>query len=214
LYEYLQKFGVGKTTGMNFPGESSGKLPDINNANEWSDTTFATLAFGQGLSVNAVQATSIFATIANDGVRMSPRLISAYSNSEEVYEPIRVDDGVRVVSTETAKTVREMLESVVSEDGTGKNLQIPGYRVGGKTGTANRYVEATGGYSGYTSSFSGMAPAEKPALVMSVSIHNPKTSTYGSVVAGPVFKKVMTYALAHKKVPPSTTKPPKLPVVW
>jgi cell division protein FtsI (penicillin-binding protein 3) len=214
LYQYLQKFGVGQTTGMNFPGESPGKLPDINNENEWSATTFPTLAFGQGLSVNAVQATSVFATIANDGVRMLPRLISGYSNSEGVYEPSRVDEGVRVVSAETAKTVREMLESVVSGDGTAKNLQIPGYRVGGKTGTANRYDEASGGYSGYTSSFIGMAPAEKPALVMSVSIHNPKTSTYGSVVAGPVFKKVMTYALAYKKVPPSTTKPPKLPVEW
>ena len=214
LYQYLQKFGVGQTTGMNFPGESPGRLPDINNENEWSDTTFPTLAFGQGLSVNAVQATSVFATIANDGVRMLPRLIAGYSNSEGVYEPNRLDEGVRVVSAATAKTVREMLESVVSADGTAKNLQIPGYRVGGKTGTANRYDEASGGYSGYTSSFIGMAPAEKPALVMSVSIHNPKTSTYGSVVAGPVFKKVMTYALAHKKVPPSTTKPPKLPVEW
>ena len=214
LYEYLQKFGVGQSTGMNFPGESNGKLPDINNENEWSDTTFPTLAFGQGLSVNAVQATSVFATIANDGVRMLPRLISGYSNTEGVYEPTRVDEGVRVVSPETAKTVREMLEGVVSEDGTARSLQIPGYRVGGKTGTANRYDEASGGYSGYTSSFIGMAPAEKPALVMSVSIHNPKTSTYGSVVAGPVFKKVMTYALAHKKIPPSTTKPPKLPVNW
>ena len=214
LYEYLQKFGIGQSTGMNFPGESGGKLPDINNENEWSDTTFPTLAFGQGLSVNAVQATSVFATIANDGVRMLPRLISGYSNSEGVYEPSRVDEGVRVVSPETAKTVREMLEVVVSADGTARNLQIPGYRVGGKTGTANRYNEATGGYSGYTSSFIGMAPAEKPALVMSVSIHNPKTSTYGSVVAGPVFKDVMTYALAYKKVPPSTTKPPKLPVAW
>jgi cell division protein FtsI (penicillin-binding protein 3) len=172
------------------------------------------LAFGQGLSVNAVQATSVFATIANDGVRMLPRLIAGYSNSEGVYEPTKVDEGVRVVSPETAKTVREMLEGVVSEDGTAKKMQIPGYRVGGKTGTANRYDETTGGYSGYTSSFIGMAPAEKPALVMSVSIHNPKTSTYGSVVAGPVFQKVMTYALAHKKVPPSTTKPPKLPVEW
>jgi cell division protein FtsI (penicillin-binding protein 3) len=214
LYQYLQKFVVGQTTGMNFPGESPGKLPDINNENEWSATTFPTLAFGQGLSVNAVQATSVFATIANDGVRMLPRLIAGYSNSEGVYEPSRVDEGVRVVSADTAKTVREMLESVVSADGTAKNLQIPGYRVGGKTGTANRYDEASGGYSGYTSSFIGMAPAEKPALVMSVSIHNPKTSTYGSVIAGPVFKKVMTYALAHKKVPPSTTKPPKLPVEW
>lgn len=214
LYEYLKKFGIGKSTGMNFPGESGGKLPDINNEDEWSDTTFPTLAFGQGLSVNAVQATSVFATIANDGVRMLPRLIAGYSNTEGVYEPSRVDEGVRVVSAKTAKTVREMLEVVVSADGTAKNLQIPGYRVGGKTGTANRYDEATGGYSGYTSSFIGMAPAEKPALVMSVFIHNPKTSTYGSVVAGPVFKEVMTYALAHRKVPPSTTKPPKLPVVW
>ncbi len=214
LYSYLKKFGIGQSTGMNFPGESGGKLPDINNENEWSDTTFPTLAFGQGLSVNAVQATSVFATIANDGVRMLPRLIAGYSNNQGVYEPNRIDEGVRVVSAETAKTVREMLEAVVSEDGTGKNMQIPGYRVGGKTGTANRYNEATGGYSGYTSSFIGMAPAEKPALVMSVSIHNPKTSTYGSVVAGPVFKKVMTYALAHRKIPPSTTKPPKLPVEW
>jgi cell division protein FtsI (penicillin-binding protein 3) len=214
LYEYLKKFGIGKSTGMNFPGESGGKLPDINNEDEWSDTTFPTLAFGQGLSVNAVQATSVFATIANDGVRMLPRLISGYSNTAGVYEPSRVDEGVRVVSAKTAKTVREMLEVVVSADGTAKNLQIPGYRVGGKTGTANRYDEATGGYSGYTSSFIGMAPAEKPALVMSVFIHNPKTSTYGSVVAGPVFKEVMTYALAHRKIPPSTTTPPKLPVAW
>lgn len=214
LYSYLKKFGVGEPTGMNFPGESNGKLPDINNEDEWSATTFPTLAFGQGLSVNAVQATSVFATIANDGVRMLPKLISGYSNSEGTYEPTASDDGVRVVSAKTAKTVREMLERVVSEDGTARNMQIPGYRVGGKTGTANRYNEETGGYSGYTSSFIGMAPAEKPALVMSVSIHNPKTSTYGSVVAGPVFREVMTYALAYKKVPPSTTKPPKLPVEW
>lgn len=214
LYGYLKKFGIGQSTGMNFPGESGGKLPDINNEDEWSDTTFPTLAFGQGLSVNAVQATSVFATIANDGVRMLPRLIAGYSNIGGTYEPSGVDEGVRVVSAKTAKTVREMLEVVVSADGTAKNLQIPGYRVGGKTGTANRYDEATGGYRGYTSSFIGMAPAEKPALVMSVFIHNPKTSTYGSVIAGPVFKEVMTYALAHRKIPPSTTKPPKLPVTW
>jgi cell division protein FtsI (penicillin-binding protein 3) len=214
LYEYLKKFGIGQSTGMNFPGESTGSLPNINDENQWSDTTFPTLAFGQGLSVNAVQATSVFATIANDGVRMVPRLIAGYSNADGVYEPSTIDAGIRVVSSDTAKTVREMLEGVVSEDGTAKNMQIPGYRVGGKTGTANRYDQATGRYSGYTSSFIGMAPAEKPALVMSVSIHNPKTSTYGSVVAGPVFKKVMTYALAHNKVPPSTTKPPKLPVEW
>lgn len=214
FYKYLQKFGIGESTGMNFPGESAGSLPDIENENQWSDTTFPTLAFGQGLSVNVVQAASVFATIANDGIRMRPRLISGYSNSQGVFEPNSLNEGQRVVSAETAKTVREMLESVVSEDGTARSLQIPGYRVGGKTGTANRYDQATGGYSGYTSSFIGMAPAENPAFVMAISVHNPKTSTYGSVVAGPVFKKVMTYALANNKVPPSTSNPPKLPVEW
>lgn len=214
FYKYLQKFGIGESTGMNFPGESAGSLPNIEDGNQWSDTTFPTLAFGQGLSVNVVQAASVFATIANDGIRMKPRLISGYSNSQGVFEPNSLSEGQRVVSAETAKTVREMLESVVSEDGTARSLQIPGYRVGGKTGTANRYDQATGGYSGYTSSFIGMAPAENPAFVMAISVHNPKTSTYGSVVAGPVFKKVMTYALASNKVPPSTSKPPKLPVAW
>lgn len=214
FYKYLQKFGIGESTGMNFPGESAGSLPNIEDGNQWSDTTFPTLAFGQGLSVNVVQAASVFATIANDGIRMKPRLISGYSNSQGVFEPNSLSEGQRVVSAETAKTVREMLESVVSEDGTARSLQIPGYRVGGKTGTANRYDQATGGYSGYTSSFIGMAPAENPAFVMAISVHNPKISTYGSVVAGPVFKKVMTYALASNKVPPSTSKPPKLPVAW
>lgn len=214
FYKYLKKFGIGEETGMNFPGESAGILPDINNENQWSDTTFPTLAFGQGLSVNVVQAASVFATIANDGIRMKPRLIAGYSNSEGVFEPATPGAGVKVVSPETAKTVREMLEGVVSEDGTAKNLQIPGYRVAGKTGTANRFDTETGGYSGYTSSFIGMAPAENPELVMAVSVHNPKTSTYGSVVAGPVFKKVMTYALAHNKIPPSQTKAPHLPVEW
>jgi cell division protein FtsI (penicillin-binding protein 3) len=214
LYKYLKKFGIGQSTGMNFPGESTGFVPDINDESQWSDTTFPTLAFGQGLSVNVVQAASVFATIANDGVRMKPRLIGGYSNAEGSFESSGIDKGTRVVSAQTAKTVREMLEVVVSEDGTARNLAIPGYRVGGKTGTANRYDQESGGYSGYTSSFVGMAPIENPALVMSVSIHNPKTSTYGSVVAGPVFKDVMTYALAHLKIPPSTTKPPKLPVEW
>lgn len=214
FYKYLQKFGIGESTGMNFPGESAGSLPNIEDANQWSDTTFPTLAFGQGLSVNVVQAASVFATIANDGIRMKPRLISGYSNSQGTFEPTTLAEGQRVVSAKTAKTVREMLEGVVAEGGTGGSLQIPGYRVAGKTGTANRYDQATGGYSGYTSSFIGMAPAEKPAFVMAVSVHNPKTSTYGSVVAGPVFKKVMTYALANNKVPPSTSNPPKLPVEW
>jgi cell division protein FtsI (penicillin-binding protein 3) len=211
FYGYLKKFGIGDETGMNFPGESAGLLPALK---DWSGTTFPTLAFGQGLSVNAIQAASVFATIANDGVRMKPRLISGYTSSDGKYEPNTPGAGVKVVSPETAKTVREMLESVVSADGTAPDAQIDGYRIAGKTGTANKYDETTGGYSGYTASFIGMAPAENPSLVIAVMIHNPVNGHFGSTVSGPVFKKIMTYALAQQKIPPTKSKPPKIPVDW
>ena len=162
----------------------------------------------------------LWITAANFFTIRRPAAATQITTSISVLIPVRneAENVAELIDCLTKQTHLGSLEIIFiddsSEDGTGKNMQIPGYRVGGKTGTANRYDENTGGYSGYTSSFIGMAPAEKPALVMSVSIHNPKTSTYGSVVAGPVFKKVMTYALAHRKIPPSTTKPPKLPVEW
>lgn len=211
FYGYLKKFGIGDFTGMNFPGESAGLLPALK---DWSGTTFPTLAFGQGLSVNAIQAASVFATIANDGVRMKPRLIAGYVGNDGKFEPNSPVPGVKVVSAATAKTVREMLESVVSADGTAPDAQIAGYRIAGKTGTANKYDAATRGYSGYTASFIGMAPAENPSLVIAVMIHNPVNGHFGSTVAGPVFKKIMTYALAQQKIPPTKTRPPKIPVGW
>ena len=105
-----------------------------------------------------------------------------------------------------------MLESVVSKEGTAPAAQIPGYRVAGKTGTANR-VDG-GKYKGYTASFIGFAPAEDPKLVVAVMIHNPVNGHFGSTVSGPVFRKVMMYALAQQKIPPSTTKRPKMKVDW
>ena len=214
FYEYLKRFGIGDMSGLNFPGESGGLLPDPTNPNQWSGTTFPTLAFGQGLSVNAVQAASVYATIANDGVRVQPRLISSYSRSDGTIEYAKEPQSVQVVSPQTAKTVREMLMSVVSDQGTAPQAQIPGYQIAGKTGTANKYSEITGGYSGYTASFIGIAPGNNPELIVAVMIHDPVNGHYGSTISGPVFKQVMTYALAHQKIPPTDTPQPQIPVTW
>ena len=116
------------------------------------------------------------------------------------------------MSATTAKTVREMLESVVSKNGTAPAAQIPGYRVAGKTGTANRFDENSGRYQGYTASFIGFAPAEDPQLVVAVMIHNPVNGHYGSTVSGPVFRKVMRYALQARHVPPTGGRVPDLPI--
>lgn len=211
--KYVDRFGLGRPTGLSFPGESPGIIPRLGTAS-WSGTSFPTLAFGQGLSVTALQATSVFATIANDGVRMTPRLVDAFENPDGSVQHTPASEGTRVVSATTAKTVREMLESVVSKDGTAPAAQIPGYRVAGKTGTANRFDDNSGKYQGYTASFIGFAPAEDPRLVVAVMIHNPVNGHYGSTVSGPVFRKVMMYALAQQKVPPSTTKRPTMKVDW
>ena len=200
---YLNKFGIGQSTGLHFPGESGGLIPKPG-TDSWSDTSFPTLAFGQGLSVTALQATSVFATIANDGVRMTPRLVA-----DSASKP-----GVRVVSATTAATVRQMLESVVSKDGTAPAAQIPGYRVAGKTGTANRFSSKSHGYSGYTASFIGFAPADNPSLVVAVMIHNPRNGHFGSTVSGPVFRQVMMYALAQRKIPPSVSAKRVIAVSW
>jgi cell division protein FtsI (penicillin-binding protein 3) len=211
FYRYLQDFGLGKTTKLGFPGESGGLLPDREN---WSATTFPTLAFGQGMSVTALQAASIFATIANDGVRIEPTIIAGYTDSNGKYTEADAPKSKQIVSVKTAKQVREMLESVVSSDGTAPLAQIDGYRVAGKTGTAQKYDEELQRYSGYTASFIGMAPAEDPKYVVAVIIHNPVNGHFGGLTSGPVFRDVMTFALAKGKIAPSTTKRPKIPVEW
>ena len=212
--DYLRKFGVGQLTGSNIYGEQSGKLPDPKNENEWSDTTFPTLAFGQGLSVTALQVASIYSTIANNGVRLTPQILAGTTNNEGVYTPADPPTATRVVSSKTARTIREMLESVVSADGTAPAAQIPGYRVAGKTGTAQYSGGNRKGYSGYTASFVGMAPAENPSLVIAVMIHTPGGLHFGSLLSGPVFREVMMYSLAHRKVPPSSRKRPQIAVKW
>ncbi len=211
LYSYLKKFGIGERTGLQFPGENKGFVPAPKN---WSATTFGTLAFGQGLSLTAVQAASVYATIANNGVRVAPTLIAGYTSPDGMYQAAGAPTSTRVVSASTATQVRQMLESVVSDDGTAPKAAIPGYRVAGKTGTANRVDVSCGCYRGYTASFVGLAPADAPRLVVAVFLQNPRSGHFGGQLAAPVFKKVMTFGLEHLRIPPTGTLHPRIPVFW
>ena len=202
LYDYLTKFGIGTKTGSGLPGESRGILPKVA---DWSGTTAPTVAFGQGYSVTAMQATSVFATIANDGVRVSPTVIAGSSDASGNYTPSATRESVRVISADTAAKMRLMMESVVSSNGTAPSAAIPGYRVAGKTGTAQRIDDTCGCYRGYTASFIGFAPADNPAYVISVTIQDPKGMHWGGYLGGPVFKKVMSFVLQSKGIAPTGT---------
>jgi cell division protein FtsI (penicillin-binding protein 3) len=210
MYSYLQRFGVGARTGIGL-SESSGELAPWQ---RWSGSQRYTVMFGQGLSVTALQAASVFATIANDGVRVEPRLVAGETGADGVFLPTPAAPATRVVSAQTAQQVRLMLESVVGENGTAVKATVPGYRVAGKTGTAQAYAASCGCYQGYTASFIGMAPADDPALVIAVVLQNPVNGHFGGEVAAPVFQQLMTYALAERKVPPTGTKPPEIPLTW
>ncbi|WP_307865659.1 peptidoglycan D,D-transpeptidase FtsI family protein [Streptomyces montanisoli] len=213
LYSYLTKFGIGQPTGLAFPGETRGLLAK---PQDWSTSQQFTIPFGQGFSINALQAASVYSTIANGGVRVQPTLIKGTRGPDGRFTPGPAPRKSRVVSAKTAHTVGNMLESVVGNiEGTGNSAQIPGYRVAGKTGTANRVDPKTGGYRGYTASFAGFAPVDKPRVTVYCAIQNPtKGSYFGGSICGPIFKKVMEFSLKSLQVPPSGSKPAKLPVTF
>ena len=207
LERYFRKFGLGSKSGTGYPGESAGLLPP---SRTWSGTQQATVAFGQGISVTAIQAASVFQTIANDGVRVAPRLVDSVSRSDGTVERMPDSSSTRVVSHRTASDLGKMLEGVVGPDGTAPEAQIPGYRIAGKTGTANYFDDRLKKYSGFTSSFIGYAPADDPQIVVAVIVQKPSSTYWGGYVAGPVFKDVTTYALQELKIPPTGTKAPKV----
>ncbi len=200
LHSHLKKFGIGEKPGSGLPGEEGGKLLDVK---DWSGTTAPTVAFGQGYSVTAMQATSVFATIANDGVRVTPTVVAGISDAAGRYTPANKQKSVRVISADTALKMRLMMESVVSPSGTAPTAAIPGYRVAGKTGTAQRVDDSCGCYRGYTASFIGFAPADKPEFVISVTIQDPKGLHWGGYLGGPVFNKVMSFVLKDQHIPPT-----------
>ncbi|MEU0373938.1 penicillin-binding protein 2 [Streptomyces sp. NPDC006283] len=213
LHSYLRKFGIGRPTGLGYPGETPGILAK---PQDWSTSQQYTIPFGQGLSVNAVQAASVYSTIANGGVRIEPTLVRGTKGPDGRFTPAAEPDRTRVVSEKTAKTLATMLESVVDdEEGTGTKARIPGYRVAGKTGTANRVDPELGVYKGYTASFAGFAPADDPQITVYCAIQNPtKGSYFGGQICGPIYQQVMEFALKTLQVPPTGKGPARLPVTF
>ncbi|QNE77916.1 cell division protein [Streptomyces finlayi] len=211
LHSYLRKFGIGSVTGLGYPGESPGLLAK---PQDWSTSQQFTIPFGQGLSLNAMQAASVYSTIANGGVRIVPTLVRGTKDADGGYTAAPAPGQTRVVSEKTAKTLSVMLESVVDDhEGTGTKAAIPGYRVAGKTGTANRVDPERGGYHGYTASFAGFAPSDDPQVTVYCAIQNPtKGSYFGGQTCGPIYKKVMEFALKTLQTAPSGSKPARLPV--
>ena len=207
LYPYLTKFGVGEPTGLGLPGEQSGEIPK---PGDWSATSGYTMTFGQGYSVNAVQMAEVFATVANDGVRVSPRLVASTTGPNGAVHQTPASKRTRVITPRTARTVRLMMETVLGDGGTAPLARIPGYRVGGKTGTAQRFDPACGCYRGNTLSFIGLAPVDDPGVVVAVTLQAPKVAIGGGFQGGPVFKQVASFALESLRIPPTGTKPPGL----
>ncbi|MGH8960309.1 MAG: peptidoglycan D,D-transpeptidase FtsI family protein [Jatrophihabitantaceae bacterium] len=200
---YEKKFGVGTKTGIELPGESSGYLPPMS---QWTDSTFANLPFGQGESMTVLQLASIYQTIANGGVRVPPRIVKSVANSDGTTTASSQPAGIRVVSPQTADTVRTMLESVTLPGGTGVKAAIPGYRVAGKTGTAQQPDPNHGGqYSTWMNwdTFAGMVPADDPQFVVAIMVDNPAHGLEGGDVAAPLFQQIASYELQHAHIPPT-----------
>ncbi|MFI2369660.1 peptidoglycan D,D-transpeptidase FtsI family protein [Streptomyces sp. NPDC018833] len=213
LHSYLRKFGLGSTSGLGYPGETPGILAE---PADWSTSQQYTIPFGQGLSINAMQAASVYSTIANGGVRIEPTLVRGTKGPDGQFTAAPPPRKNRVVSEQTAKTVATMLESVVDDEaGTGTKARIPGYRVAGKTGTANRVDPELGRYKGYTASFAGFAPADNPEITVYCAIQNPtKGSYFGGQICGPVYQQVMAFALKTLQVAPTGKAPARLPVTF
>ena len=195
-YDYLWAFGLGQKTSVDLPGEISGDLPSFQ---AWSRIKLVTASFGQGVAVTPLQLACAYAALANEGMLMRPYVVSEIvsSTGEVVHAngptPIR-----QVIQSETAQRIRALLEHVVAPGGTGRRAHIQGFRVAGKTGTSQKH-DPRGGYSetGRIASFIGMVPAEQPRLVILAVIDEPKTATYGGVVAAPVFQAIARQSLAY-----------------
>lgn len=200
LHHYLREFGLGSTTGVGFPGESPGIVLPLD---QWWVTSLPTIAIGQGVAVTLLQAATTYATFANDGVAVQPRILRGTVGADGRLERVASSPERRVVSVDTARTMRQMLELVVvGEHGTGARGAVPGYSVGGKTGTARKpMVDARGYSSEYIATFVGLAPIEDPELVVAVMVDEPYP-IYGGVVAAPVFSEVMGFALRARQVTP------------
>ena len=202
FYQYVDRFGFGRPTGIGLSGEATGRVrtPE-NDPDNWQPVDMATNSFGQGITVTPLQMAMALATIANDGLAMKPHIVREI-RSPSGRQAVEPEPLGQVISPQTARTLRQMMGVVVDGIPT-YLLDVQGYRVGGKTGTANIVTEG-GGYKpdAYISSFVGIAPLEEPALAILVKIDEPKDVPWGTVVAAPGFGRIVQAALAYMKVPP------------
>jgi len=202
LYRGLRRFGFGSRTDIGLPGESAGILRDYRH---WYEMDAATIAFGQGMSVNALQLCTAMGALANDGQLMQPTLVRRLVDGNgETLREFRPRVERQVVPRATARLVADMLTGVTGPGGTAEDAALEGYLVAGKTGTAQKADYAHGGYDGdaWVASFVGFVPAEDPRLVISVIIDEPAIAHYGGRVAGPIFRRIAEATLRHLGVPP------------
>jgi cell division protein FtsI (penicillin-binding protein 3) len=213
MYDYFRKFGFGQASGVNLPGESKGILA---NGQDWTDANHATIAFGQGVSVTAMQMIRAVGAIANAGKMCEPTVVSGTVDDDGKETPAPIKAGKRIVSKDAAATVTRMMEAVTADDGTAPAAQIEGYRVAGKTGTAWRVDPATGRYirGQNTVSFMGFAPADNPRFLTYIVLDKPVSSAGGGSTAAPVFHDIMSMALERFGVAPSGSKSPKVAQNW
>ena len=214
LYRYLRKFGLGSRTGVGVHGESPGVLPKWRN---WRPINQDTISFGQGVAVNAVQMAAAVNTIANGGIYVQPSLVQGRATTSGG-ETVGSDTSTRhrVISERAAKETTSMMEAVTdAEVGTAPGAGIAGYRVAGKTGTAQRVGAKCGCYDGtFTVSFAGFAPADDPRFMVYVVVQNPRNGGGGGSVGGPAFRKIMTHLLQKYAVPPTGSVAPRPHIEW
>ena len=202
LEHYLRAFGLGSTTGIELPGESAGILQD---SEDWTASRAANVPIGQGVSVTTLQMASIYQAIANDGVRIEPRIVESVTAPDGRVADAPEPASTRVISSSTAEKMAYMLEAVVGPKGTAPLGQIEGFRVAGKTGTAQRANPECNCYEGggYVTTFVGFAPADDPQYVVAVDLERPTSAAEGGQVAAPVFADIMRYALTADAIVPS-----------
>jgi cell division protein FtsI (penicillin-binding protein 3) len=191
--EWIQRFGFGKPTGVQYPAEEQGIVPALD---EYSGSTMGNLPIGQGISVTPMQMVAGYTAIANGGMLKPPQLIKRIGE-EKVHEP----KGKRVITPKVAAQVREMLEGVLAAGGTASEVSVPGYTLAGKTGTAQVAENGTYSETKYVASFIGFAPAQNPQLLAAVIVDEPQGEIYGGSVAAPAFGQIAEYALPYLGIP-------------
>lgn len=204
LYEYIEAFGFGQKTGIDLLGEQRGIIPS--SPDIIKEVNLATMSYGHGIAVTPIQLATAVSAISNGGYLITPRLVKELVDQEgNVIKTFQPEVRKQVISKETSDTLLSMMETIVT-DGTGSRARIPGYRVGGKTGTAQKIIDGRYAPGKYIASFVGVAPIDNPQLVILVNVDEPTGTYYGGSVAAPIAKEVLEDILNYLEIPPQLTE--------